>query len=139
MKIAICGSMSNYQRMVNLKNRLAKLGHFGILPETETEEQKQLIQKRGLETSELKIKYDVIRKHYRNILEADCVLVANYDKKGIRNYIGGNSFLEMGFAFILRKPIYLLKPIPSISFYYHEMKAMQPIVLNDDLTKIGIK
>jgi len=59
----------------------------------------------------------------------------NYDKRGIKNYIGGNSFLEMGFAHILQKKIFLLNGIPEI-IYSDEIKAMQPTVLNGDLSKI---
>ncbi len=62
-------------------------------------------------------------------------LAVNIDKKGIKNYIGGNTFLEMGFAHVLDKKIFLLNEIPDIS-YKDEIKAMQPIILNGDLSKI---
>jgi hypothetical protein len=41
----------------------------------------------------------------------------------------------MGVAFYLNKPIYLLNPVPEIS-YKEEILAMFPMVVNDDLTKI---
>ena len=90
-----------------------------------------------MDTAELKIKYDFIKKHFRYISRADCLLIANYDKKGIQNYIGGNAFLEMGYAYSLAKPIFLLNPLPQIEYYYHEMVAMQPIVLNGKLSLIS--
>ena len=40
---------------------------------------------------------------------ADAVLVLNYDKKGIKNYIGGNTLMEIGFAHVLNQKIFLLK------------------------------
>ncbi|OGQ22975.1 MAG: hypothetical protein A3I05_06060 [Deltaproteobacteria bacterium RIFCSPLOWO2_02_FULL_44_10] len=61
------------------------------------------------------------------------ILVLNYDKNGIKGYIGGNSFLEMGFAYIQKKPIYLLNEIPEIAFYDTEIKAMKPIVIYGEL------
>jgi len=62
-------------------------------------------------------------------------LVANYNKREIQNYIGGNSFLEMGFAHILRKKIFLLNEIPEM-IYSDEIKAMQPIILNGILSDV---
>ncbi|HOK35473.1 MAG TPA: hypothetical protein PLL80_01600 [Candidatus Pacearchaeota archaeon] len=40
-----------------------------------------------------------------NFKNADAILVVNIDKKGIKNYIGGNAFLEIGFTHILDKRI----------------------------------
>ncbi len=82
-----------------------------------------------------KIEHDFIREHFRKIEKSDAILVLNYDKKGIANYIGGNTFLEMGLAFWLGKKMYLLYAIPDMD-YKTEMHAMQPIVLNGDFTKI---
>jgi len=66
---------------------------------------------------------------------SDAVLVVNFDKKGIKGYVGGNSFLEMGFAHVLNKKIYLLNDIPDMG-YKDEIEAMQPIILNGELNKI---
>jgi len=56
-------------------------------------------------------------------------------KKGVKNYVGGNSFLEMGFAFILKKKIFLLNDIPEMP-YTSEIVAMKPICLKGNLEKI---
>ena len=82
-----------------------------------------------------KMKHDAIRKYFDKIKESDCVLIANYTKKNIDGYIGGNTFLEIGFAYVLRKPIYLLYPIPEMA-YKDEIIVMSPIVINGDLDKI---
>jgi len=37
---------------------------------------------------------------------------------------------------ILGKKIYLLFDIPQIEFYWSELKAMEPIVIGGDLSKI---
>lgn len=42
----------------------------------------------------------------------------------------------MGFAYVLKKKIFLLNPIPELS-YSDEIKAMKPIVLDGDLKKIN--
>lgn len=84
---------------------------------------------------EAKIEYDLIREHFRKVKIADVVLILNYEKKGIEGYIGGNTFLEMGYAFGLGKQVYLLNPIPKMD-YYTEMVAIQPIVLHGNLKKL---
>lgn len=67
---------------------------------------------------------------------ADAVLVANYDKNNIANYIGGNTLMEIGFAHVLNQKIFLLNPIPDIAFYKTEIEAMKPIIVHGDLTLI---
>lgn len=63
--------------------------------------------------TENKIENDLIRDYFEKIKNADAILVVNVDKEGISNYIGGNSFLEMGFAHILNKPIFILDLLPN--------------------------
>lgn len=142
MKIAICGSLDFTYEMKNIADQLEVMGLVVEIPissrrilagEFTLNEIKK--EKKLGKASERKIKYDAIRKYYQIIKENDAVLVANYDKKGIKNYIGGNSFLEMGFAHILNKKIYLLHDIPEM-IYSDEIKTMQPIVLNGDLKKV---
>ena len=80
---------------------------------------------------------DAIREFWKPMQNADALLIANLDKHGIKNYIGGNAFLEMGFAHVLNQKIYLLNPIPHIPYYETEIIAMQPTVINGDLSKIS--
>ena len=44
----------------------------------------------------------------------------------------------MSAAFVLEKPIYLLNPVPHQD-NREEILALEPIVVNGDLTKIEIK
>ena len=90
------------------------------------------------EALKLKHKYeqDALREHWDTIKKCDAALILNYDKNGITGYIGGNSFLEMGFAYVLRKPIYLLYSIPKMPYYETEIIAMRPVVIGGDLEKI---
>ncbi len=88
------------------------------------------------ESAEFKRKHDLIKDHYRKIMKSDGIVVLNYDKKGIPNYIGGNSFLEIGFAYVNDKKIFLLNPVPEIDFYKTEILAMRPIILDGDLRRI---
>jgi nucleoside 2-deoxyribosyltransferase len=137
MIITICGSMQFHKEMRDVQSRLKSTGHTALVPKSI-----DLMDTHGYvhpaqdeERINAKIQYDFIREHFRKIEKADAILILNYDKKGVRNYIGGNTFLEMGLAFWLGKKIYLLHPIPDMD-YRTEMHAMQPTVLDGDLSKI---
>ncbi len=82
-----------------------------------------------------KIESDLIRRYFNKIKEYDAVLIVNTEKKGIPGYIGGNTFLEMGFAHVLNKPLFVLNPLPQLS-YTSEIEAMKPVVINGDLERI---
>lgn len=138
MKIVICGSMTHYLKMTEVKEKLEAMNHKVILPDPSKSHHLRSIKNNNNEdTYLLKKRYDYIRKHYNHIKKADCVLITNWDKNGIENYVGGNAFLEMGFAHILNKPIFLLYPIPNNEYYYHEMMAMATTILNGNLKIIG--
>lgn len=137
MKIVICGSMTASKEMVETEKKLKELGHEIVLPEfTHEYAAMDTIDKMHTESARNKVEYDLIRGYFEKIKNSDAVLVANVEKKEIRGYIGGNSFLEMGFAFILNKPIYLLHEIPDVG-YKDEIEAMSPIILNGDFLKIS--
>jgi hypothetical protein len=136
MKIVICGSMIFAKEMLEVKAELEKLGHVVTLPHnTERYAQSQLALETRAESIKNKIKYDLIRAYYQEIKAADGVLILNYDKGGIDNYIGGNSFLEAGFAHILKKKVYFLYDIPKM-LYSDELRALQPIIIDGDFKKI---
>ncbi|KKT71502.1 MAG: hypothetical protein UX09_C0021G0005 [Candidatus Uhrbacteria bacterium GW2011_GWE2_45_35] len=83
-----------------------------------------------------KIHHDLIREHFNKIEKSDAIFVANFEKNGVLGYIGGNTFLEIGLAFYLRKPIYLLNELPEKIGYQEELLAMQPVVIGEDWNKI---
>jgi predicted RNA-binding protein with PUA domain len=82
-----------------------------------------------------KVEQDLIRKYFEKIKNCDAVLIFNMEKKSIAGYVGGNTFLEMGFAHVLNKKVFFLNSIPEVS-YKDEIIAMQPIILNGDFKKI---
>lgn len=135
--ISICGSMHFIDEMENLENILKKKGFFVLVPKSIEMRRKTGFTRPKTHSARVKakIEYDFIREHYLKIEKSDAILVLNYTKGNRKNYIGGNTFLEIGFAFILKKKIYLINPIPAC-FYSTEIKAMQPVVLNGDLSKI---
>lgn len=142
MKISICGSLNFTYEIKKIADELKTLGFEVSIPltsekilrgEFSVEDIKN--EKEKGEFSKRAIKYDSIRAYWNIIKEADAILIANFDKNGIQNHIGGNSFLEMGFAHVLNKKIFLLNGIPETT-YTDEIKSMQPIVLDGDLSRI---
>lgn len=143
MKIVICSSVSFAEEIMQIKETLEKRGFEVVIPEglsdylNDPELKKRASGWGTLEGAERKIKNDLIRGYYEEIKTCDAVLIINKDKNGIKNYLGGNSFLEMGFAHVLKKPIYVLNPLPEeLKVFYQELVAMQPTVINGDLSKI---
>lgn len=124
------------QKMIAARDELLKLGHEVILPR-HTEEYAQMNTPDHIhnESVKNKINHDLIRDYYQKIGASDAVLVLNYDLNGVKNYIGGNSFLEAAFAHVLNKKLYFLFAIPEMG-YSDELIAFQPIILEGDFSKI---
>lgn len=138
MTIAICGSLHFYKEMRLLEKQLNSMGHRVFVPKSfDFIEREEFSKPKTIEERlRAEKKFDFIREHFRQIEQSDAILVANYDKDGMRGYVGGNTFLEMGIAFYLGKKIYFLNPIPDMECSKLEMRAMKPIILNGDLSSL---
>lgn len=136
MIIALCHSMQYAERAKEVQEWFQARGHEAH-PSSFNE---QFLGLSDEEKEKLKLyqKYeqDAIREHWGTIEKSDVVLILNYEKHGIPGYIGGNSFLEMGFAYILKKPIFLLNPIPEMPYYKTEIIAMKPTVVDGELERV---
>ncbi len=137
MKIGILGSMQFSDQMIQIAEKLRNLGHEPVtsrfiepfLGKTAEEQERIKIQQKN--------NNDVMRKDVENMKSVDAFLVLNFDKNGIKNYIGGNAFLEMGVAYCDKKKIFLYNDIPEIPLYKSEIEAMRPLILHGDLKKIS--
>jgi len=132
MKVAICSSMAFAKEMIRIKNELKSKGYKVIIQEDVEMHAEGKIKE---EDKWRKLQIDPIKNYYKEIKKADAILVINMDKNNIKNYIGGNVLIEMAFAYVLNKKIFLLNPVPKLS-YTDEIEAMKPIILNGDLNKI---
>lgn len=135
MKICICCSLSFPNEVNKVADELRALGHEVLLPHG--------IIIRAIEQPDFDPVaakhdggYDAMSAHFAKIRESDAILVCNFTKKGIENYIGANTFLEMGHAYALEKPIYVLNKLPDQPFINDELKAFGTIELDGDLAKI---
>ena len=122
MIITLCSSTTFFDKLLELEQALIEYGHTVLLPNntkyyTPTEDHF------------VKIHYNSIHDNFINIEKSNAIYVANYKKNGIAGYIGGNTLLEMEFAFYLKKPIYLLNELPNSIPYHGELQAVQPIII----------
>ena len=63
------------------------------------------------------------------------MLVVNSDKKGVKNYIGANTFAEIAIAFYFEKKLYLLNDIYGP--YSDELLAWNVIPLKGNLNLLN--
>ena len=141
MKITICGSSMFRKEMVEVRNRLLELGHEPVIHKDYEEfvagNKKDVLELIEKDHAEAKRKYGYIKWYHNAIMSSDAILVLNYDKKGIKNYVGGNTLMEIGFAHVSDKKIFLLNPIPEEVSYTDEIKAMADVIISGDLNKIA--
>lgn len=128
--------MTASKEMLDVEKKLKELRHEVVLPDfVHDYAVMDTTEKMHTESAHNKVKYDLIRDYFQKIKDSDAIIVVNMERKGISGYVGGNSFLEMGFAHVLNKPVYLLHEIPNMG-YRDEIEAMNPSILNGDLSKI---
>jgi hypothetical protein len=146
MKITICGSAAFIDEMQAAAARLKKLGYDvqamptkfvdGDGKEWKTADYHNFKKSQPFDKPEfLNNHHQRIREHFNKVAWSDAILVTNYDKNGVANYIGPNTLMEMGVAFHLGKKIYLLNPVPDVP-WKEEILGVRPMVLNGDLKLI---
>jgi nucleoside 2-deoxyribosyltransferase len=136
MKIGIIGSMQFSDQMIKVAEQLKETGHEPslslfiepFLGKSSDEQERIKIDQKNTQ--------DVMRKDIDRLKGVDAVLVLNLEKHGEAGYIGGNTFLEMGMVYFAGKPIFLYHPVPENPYYQTEISAMQPIIINEDLSLI---
>jgi nucleoside 2-deoxyribosyltransferase len=134
--IILCGSIACADEIIRVRDELGALGFdveipYGVHQYIEN----GFVHTPAEERAGDKKDNDLIKRYYELIKKYDAVLIVNVEKNGKLNYIGGNTFLEMGFAHVLEKPLFVLNPLPEV-MYRDELEAMRPIVLNNNLNLI---
>jgi nucleoside 2-deoxyribosyltransferase len=135
MTITLCTSLSHFTKCKQVKENLEKQGYTVLWPWAMEELSANRLQQIDLPAFKAKNQSEAIIVHYNKIKQSDAILVVNEDKNDIKNYIGGNTFLEMGFAYVLKKKIFVLNPIPEVS-YKEEILAMKPTIIYGKLDNI---
>ena len=135
MKIFICCSKHFYHKLLPIKESLEKTGHIITLPNSYEEPLKEEHMKLQGKDAHANWKSNMMRLQGQKVESNDAILVLNFEKNGQQNYIGGATFLEIFKAFELGKKIFLYNPIPD-SIFKDEITAMNPLILDGDLSRI---
>ncbi|MFH1405555.1 MAG: hypothetical protein ABIH21_05740 [Patescibacteria group bacterium] len=142
MKIVIVASLDFIPEIKHTSNQLQKMGHDVIIPMTakkvisgEATFDQIMEEKQTGEIAQRAIRQNVVNYYYKEIQNSDAILILNFDKKGVAGYVGGGALMEMAFAFVLKKKIFLYNPIPNMD-YTAEIESMQPIVIHTDLALV---
>lgn len=124
------------EKMLEVQDELIALGHDAFV----TSFASDFIGKTDSEKEDIKLyqknNLDAIREFWSLMQDADAVLVLNMDKNGIKNYIGGNTLMEIGFAHVLHQKIFLYHEIPDMAYCKTEIEAVKPIIIYEDLSLI---
>ena len=153
MKIVICGSIGFYKEMESARDELISHGHEVKIPEMTYDVPEKfgggkkvyfgqyIEQNGGIDSFSSgheiwDLKENAINDHYRKIEWCEGILVINQEKRGISGYIGGNTLIEIGVAFYLKKEIYILNPVSSELSYKQEIMGMKPNIINGDLNLV---
>ena len=150
--ITLCGSMIFQSKMRDIADILELSGYSVTCPEF-TEEEKRSGANTFMDYVESlggvdaipsddpvwRIKGEAIREYKEKIEPADALLICNFDKGDIKNRIGENSFLEMGYAFFVGKPLFVLQGPPYGDSKIEEVLGMTPIFLNGDISRLVIE
>jgi hypothetical protein len=134
--ITVCSSANFYRQAVDIQAALQKSGYTVVIPAT-AEKMKASgdydvshYKTWFADSNDYPKKAALMRGHFDEIAAGDAILVLNYEKHGVANYIGGNVLMEMGLAFYLNKPIFIINEIPEESSFVEEIKGFMPVVLH---------
>lgn len=143
--ITICASAAHYQYLFDIQKQLRSFGYTVIIPKTaylmrRTNNFDVAFHKTWYKDKKAyKKKTQLMTAHFKEVMKADAILVANFEKNGLSGYIGGNVLMEMTLAFHYKKPIFLYHDIVEELPLKEEVYGMQPIFIEEDLGKIKKK
>lgn len=135
MKLLIICSKSFYSKIPQIKQKVEQKNIEVFLPNCYDAPQTEA-KYRGTDKHS-SWKASMIKRSEQVISNMDAVLVLNFDKNGVSNYIGGATFLEMYNAFKLGKKIYMYNQIQE-GILKDEIIGFSPVILNGDLDKIKV-
>lgn len=135
MKLFLISSKRFYDRIPPIREALEARGHVITLPNCYDDPTTEArYRELGCE-EHAKWKAEMFAHSTMIIAEHDAVLVLNFEKDGMQNYIGGATFLEMYDAFKLGKRIFLFNAIPE-GMLADEIAGFAPVVIQGDIARI---
>jgi hypothetical protein len=135
VKILIICSKAFYDRIPDIKSKLEENNHQVFLPNCYDNPSMEAEMRNLGKEEHSKFKAQMFKQSENLIKEMDAVLVLNFNKNGIENYIGGATFLEMYDAFRMNKNIYLYNSIPE-GMLKDEIIGFNPILVNGNIEQL---
>lgn len=134
INVLLHSSLDHKDLLLEHAEIIVKLGGNPILPDLNRYQHIRDVLKDHSRFDKIKNRLSI--ENIENVEKCDCLLIVNPNHRGVKNYIGGNSFLEMSIAFYLKKPVLLTHPIPENLPYTEEIKSFYPRVVDlKSLTK----
>lgn len=132
LKIALCGSMTFWDDFISTAKQLQANGVKPLLPDFVDD----FITNSNGEFLSDELTYNkLINSHIQNIKNANAVLVINGRKNEIDGYVGANTILEIGVAYAIGLPIFLLRQMDSQPSRDVVLGTL-PVVLDGDVDRI---
>lgn len=136
MKIYLSCSKDFFDEVDQIKKQLEVLGHFVTPPNGWNDSKSEALIRQLDKKQYVSWKAEMLRKNIDFVANNDAVLILNFNKNGVKDYIGGSTFLEAFKAFELGRKIFLYNPIPKGSLS-DELTGFAPSIINGNLEKIG--
>lgn len=142
--IVLCSSGTFYRHVNEVADQLAELGFKTMVPGTAESMRESgdynidAVKTWYKNPKDFDLKTKKMRAHFDKVAAGDAILVVNDEKNGQKSYIGPNGLMEMGLAFYLNKPIYVLNSVSAEMPLYEEVLGMNSVILDGDLSKIEL-
>lgn len=130
MNITICGSMSFESKMAHVAETLESAGHTVMVPNPW--ERGGYV---GDPERDSGMKRKFIDEHLAKIDASEAILVVNEQKNGTDGYVGGNTLMEMAYAYGQGLDIFLLNHVPDVG-YGDEIRGVGAIALDGEVAKV---
>jgi hypothetical protein len=108
--VVLCGSMSFFGHMLQLRSHLSHEHVEVALPDAESDADLHDPRQYSL------FRRSVVHRHLKRVrnIRTFGILVTNFDKHGVPDYIGPSTFAEIATAATLNKKIYVLQDFPEV-------------------------
>jgi len=128
--VVICGSMKNLDLMSKIGQLLESTGLTVVTPTADEPAGPWTVE------ASVAVKREASKRHMGHIRHRHtvAVLVVNVDRPNANNYVGPNSFAEIGVAFSDDRPVFLLQGMPEC--YADELQAWDVKCLHGDLRRL---
>ncbi len=142
--IVLCSSANFYEHACQIADELEAKGYKVVLPETAV-----TMRKTGnynaadyrtwhVDPNDYHKKSYLMDTHFKEIEKGDAILVVNDEKHGEPGYIGANVLMEIALAYWLKKPIFVLNPVPETSRVYEEVVGVGAKILDGDVAQVTV-